>query len=629
MVYILYHVLALGLLSTACWALGSVLVRRLPGRRALGELEPLAMICLGLAGWTLATFLLSALGLMRPGVVRALLAVLLAGVLAARLRAGWRPAPRPWLPAGGSLVFSAILSALLAPFLLLALTPTVSWDASAYHLRLPRLFLEAGGFRPVAFSVYSNWPLGVELLFTAAMAAADYVVAKLVHFGFGVLTLYAMYAGCRTFHRPASGRLAILFFLANGVVAYELRVAYVDLAHAFYFTAAVLFMLRALAAPEQAKTALWLSGLCAGLTAGVKVTGIAGAAIIGALYLPRLAGAWRDGRLWPVFGRFVTGFGLPVAVLWAPWLIKTAWYTGNPAYPFFHRWLGGPDWSQALTGQFQAWQSSIGMGREPLDYLLLPLRVILAGGEGYDRFDGEIGVFWIVLVPLALWQAWQARSSPLLRRCLAAAGLAFAVWALSSQQMRFLIPALPLLAIAGAVSVVELLDRLPRARQRRAGRLLASAAMVAFLVSTQGRVLTAGWRTLGVYLSVPGDLKSTAVHPVYTWTNSHLPADAKLLFLNTNQGFFCQREVLADSFFEASQIADWLAPASDVAALRELLSDRGVTHVLVENRPQGIAYPAALGQMLNDPAEVTPLYRSEDGRFSVLELRAAEDRLPG
>ncbi len=624
--YILYHVLAFGLLSAACWAAGSLLARRLPNRHTLGGLEPLATICLGLAGCTLATFLLSALGLMRPAVVRTLLALLLIGALAVGLRDGWRPAPRRWLPAGGPIAFSALLTALLAPFLLLALTPTVSWDASAYHLRLPELFLAAGGFRPVPFSVYSHWPLGVELLFTAAMALADYVVAKLVHFGFGVLTLYAIYAGCRTFHRPASGRLAILLFLANGVVAYELRVAYVDLAHAFYFTAAVLFMLRALAAPEQARTSLWLSGLCAGLTAGVKVTGIAGAAIVGALYVPRLTRALRDGRLRPVLGRFVASFGLPVAVLWAPWLIKAAWYTGNPAYPFFHRWLGGPDWSQALTGQFQTWQSSIGMGRELLDYLLLPVRVILAGGEGYGRFDGEIGAFWIVLVPLALWQA---RSSALVRRCLAGAGLTFAVWALSSQQMRFLIPALPLLAIAGAVSVVELLGRLPGARRRRAGRVLAIAAMVAFLVSTQARVLAAGFRTLGVYLSVPGDLKSTAVHPVYTWVNTRLPPDAKLLFLNTNQSFFCQREVIADSFFEASQIADWLAPAGDVAELRALLSARGVTHVLVENRPRGIAYPPALQQMLNDQTRVTPLYRSEDGRFSVLELRAAEDRLPG
>ena len=32
------------------------------------------------------------------------------------------------------------------------------------------------------------------------------------------------------------------------------------------------------------------------------------------------------------------------------------------------------------------------------------------------------------------------------------------------------------------------------------------------------------------------------------------PADAKLMLLNTNHGFFCHRDFVADSFFEASQI---------------------------------------------------------------------------
>ncbi len=63
-------------------------------------------------------------------------------------------------------------------------------------------------------------------------------------------------------------------------------------------------------------------------------------------------------------------------------------------------------------------------------------------------------------------------------------------------ETRFLIPMLPLLAIAGAVALVELVDRLPAKRLRRATLALAFATATAFLVIGQGQVLagTTTWR---------------------------------------------------------------------------------------------------------------------------------------
>ena len=610
MIYLLQHTAALGLLAALLWLPGYILDRH--WSRTEPGLRLPARFALGVGCWIGCLFLLAALGrLHRP----ALLAVAVALVGAAvwtRWHHRFPDRQRPRRPSVGAVLACAGLSAALAPLYLLASTPTVSWDANVYHLTLPKLYLAAGGFREVPLNVYSYWPLDVQLLYALAMAIQDYVLAKLLHFAFGLLTLYTLYAGCRTFHRPASGALAAALLVANGVVTYELRVAYVDLAHAFFFLAGFLFMLEAL---DRRREALWLSGICCGLAAGVKVTGIVGAGILGALYLPHLLRARRRGE--PVVRHFVIHFAAPVIGLWLPWVLRSAWTTGNPFYPFFYDLFGGPDWSSSLTAQFQAWQSSIGMGRTPIDYLLLPVRVILAGGGGYERFDGEIGSFWIVLVPLALWAS---RSLPLVRRCLFTAGLYFVFWSLSSQQMRFLIPILPLLAMAGAVAVVELLDRLPAA-WRRAGQGLAFAAALAVLISSQGRVLTAGYKTLGIYWQAKGDLKPTAVPPVYAYINRNLPPEAKLLFLNTNQVFFCDREVLADSFFEASQIASWLSPAKNTVEVRRLLKERGVTHVLIEARPRPIDYPAALAELLADRQLAERLFRSPKGRFSLFALR--------
>lgn len=615
MIYFLQHTATIGVLAVALWLPGYL---SWPIKPMLDpRLRPMAQLVLGIGLWIAYLFLLAVLGLLGPWSLWPVVLLLLL-VAAAKKRPSADCGTRK--PFFGTLqltdfVPAGLLAALLLPLFFLAMSPAVSWDANAYHLTVAKIFVQHGGFREIPFNVYSYWPLNIQLLFSMAISLSDFVVAKLLHFAFGVATLYALYIGCRTFHRKESGALAVWFFVANGVVIYELRVAYVDLAYAFFFLTGFLFMR---AARDGNKMALWLAGISCGLVAGIKITGIAGAGIIGALYVPRLLEAARQGTLKTTARSFVLRFALPVLALWGPWLGRTAWLTGNPFYPFFHDVLGGPDWSSALTGQLQTWQSSIGMGRTPLDYLLLPLRVIVSGGEGYQRFDGELGLFWLLVLPLALWAA---RRVPLARDCLGISGLYFLTWSLSSQQMRFLIPVLTLLAMAGAVAIVELVQRIPAPSWRRTTTLSIIVATALAATASHGRVLAAGYRTLGVFLKAEGDLLNSAAHPAYRFVNETLPEDARLLFLNTNQVFFCDREAIADSFFEASQIADWLSRSADSDGIASLLADRGVSHVMVENRYRGAVYPPTLAAFLRDPTYAQPLYRSEDGRFSILQVK--------
>lgn len=327
-IYLFQHTTALGLLTVLLWLPGYVIDRRWLKTEPAWRLP--ARFALGLGCWIAWSFLLATLGGLHRPILWASAAGLAGIALWDRCRdrgpAVSRPQGRPRLDG----ILAAVgLTAVLAPLYLLASTPTVSWDASAYHLTLPKLFLAAGGFREVPFNVYSYWPLNVQLLYALAMAFQDYVLAKLLHFGFGVLTLCTLYLGCRAFHRPASGGLAAALLLANGVVIYELRVAYVDLAHAFFFLAGFLFMLSAL---ERRPELLWLSGICCGLAAGTKVTGMVGAAIVGALYLPHLARDLRRGEP-AALRHFLIRFVAPVVGLWLPWILRAAWTTGNPFYP--------------------------------------------------------------------------------------------------------------------------------------------------------------------------------------------------------------------------------------------------------------------------------------------------------
>ncbi|MEM1203905.1 MAG: phospholipid carrier-dependent glycosyltransferase, partial [Acidobacteriota bacterium] len=457
MTHLAIHAAALLVMGLAVGLPGYALERVCIGRSLDDDdaLRPLARWVLGLLFWTVALFALASTGLLRTSTLLAVTALGAAAGAWARLRIPRDPPAEGGsqggdeAAGGGSKVAGWILgftvvATFLVPFLL-AIGPTVSWDGSAYHLTLPRLYLEHGGFRPVEMNVYAAWPQAVELLFAPALAAGGPPFAKLVHFGFGLLVLFGLRtAARRSGLRPWAGWLAMVLFLANGVVLYELRVAYVDLAHAFFLLAAFLFLGAARRNAESRPALLVLAGLAAGLMAGVKITGIAGAALLLALWLPELV---RRGRRRRDLGELALRYVLPVALLWLPWLVRSAVLTGNPVYPLAFGAFGGPDWSHELGQRFADWQRGLGMGRGAVDYILLLPRVILVSGQGYDRFDGELGRFWILALPLAVAFV---RSSPVIRRCLGISALYFVYWGLSSQQARFLVPILPLVALASA-----------------------------------------------------------------------------------------------------------------------------------------------------------------------------------
>jgi hypothetical protein len=213
---------------------------------------------------------------------------------------------------------------------------------------------------------------------------------------------------------------------------------------------------------------------------------------------------------------------------------------------------------------------------------------------------------------------------PLAHRLLLLAALYFVLWAFSSQQTRFLISVLPLLAVATAVSASWVVDRMTR------GRVVVRTALAALVVASSLAVLA--WATRYVrsgsieaarnLIVDPPNVHEWTPHPVYTFVRHQLPPQAKLMLLNINHGFFLDREYIADSFFEASQLNELISAAHDREDLRRLFERLGVTHVLVDRTPW-VKFPPLLWEYLDDPAAATLIYRSPDEQFSVYELKTS------
>ncbi|MEM7518863.1 MAG: hypothetical protein AAF368_18315, partial [Planctomycetota bacterium] len=83
--------------------------------------------------------------------------------------------------------------------------------------------------------------------------------------------------------------------------------------------------------------------------------------------------------------------------------------------------------------------------------------------------------------------------------------------------------------------------------------------------------------------------------------------------------FFCPRPFIADSFFEASQINDWLRTAASPSEVMERLRERSITHILYFHSEEGgLPYPQPLFDLLNNPRQVERV--SFDGRYLLLAL---------
>jgi hypothetical protein len=103
----------------------------------------------------------------------------------------------------------------------------------------------------------------------------------------------------------------------------------------------------------------------------------------------------------------------------------------------------------------------------------------------------------------------------------------------------------------------------------------------------------------------------SAVPAEFAFLNRELPRDARLLFLNTNYGFYSEREYIADSFFEASQIVDWLAPCASAGEMQARLRNKGITHIFYSTREGQLAYPPTLWKFLDDSSMVELLAKGE------------------
>ncbi|MGA9115223.1 MAG: glycosyltransferase family 39 protein [Bacteroidota bacterium] len=492
-------------------------------------------------------------------------------------------------PRGG--VWIAAAAPAVAAAFLAALAPEIEYDALWYHLRLARDALEAGRPLDIIHEHVSLYPLNWEMLFGAGLALGGPGAAKLLHFACLPLGALLIIRTVRRFLPGASAGVAASVFLTAPTVIWEASTAYVDLALALYVLAGVYGMLRYLESRRWMHLAA--AGLAFGFALGIKHLGLLVLAAVAPLLAAELWTRERDVRKALAPAALLAAGALLLAT---PWYLRSFLASGNPVFPYAYslfgaqpamRWDGfGQEMLSIKGGEF-------GMGRDPAALLLLPWNLTLHAWE----FGGALGPLLLLLLGALFLVRIPARP---LRLVGLLSLLYLGLWAapIGSQNMRFLLPVIPLLAVLASAGWQRLSRAVHQAGWMRGLRLLSLGAGGMMLLQLppftslheRDRVEWEGWLShclrklpAGVVAGAErGEDYLSRIIPSWQalqFINAELPSDARILSFAEGEDFYLRRERL--HYYEPiARPAVLGARAGRESESRAHLRNLGITHVL-------------------------------------------------
>lgn len=524
-----------------------------------------AVALLGLVGAigrpTLFGLLLVALAARLPVYVRSLNSI---APLARRI--GVRFALAEWPT---KLAVAVAVFALATAFVAAAL-PAVWWDPIAYHLPIAAAALEHGRFVFDARMVQSGFPLLGEAAALPAYAIAGSAGAAMVTLGAGVvLTLLCAVWAERLVTR--AGTLAAALVGSSALMLWLAPSFYVDVPFAMFAVAAIAIPSMFEIAPDSSFGLGLASGCLAGAAASTKYTGLA-VALVALASLAWLRPSRRSRLL---------GFAAGLLCMAGGWYVRAFVQTGDPVYPLLTAQLGSSEAAREFAQRYALMTRHwCGKGAGAIDALTLPWRILVeprqfCGDPGYAL---RLGVVFFALA-LALVR----RAIPLVAACLALTTF----WFFSSQQWRFLMPALCLYAVVVAVGATTASGRLRRPAWVALLLLGAATAAIDWLPSgatdasnslAPAYAYIAGRESAPAYLS-----RRLESYDAALWLHSHArPMDGIVALDDVRDYYFGGSVVWANPYYQSVWRADWrVAPRTRYDAF----ASSGYRYMVVNANP--------------------------------------------
>lgn len=497
----------------------------------------------------------------------------------------------------GKIALGLIIVTLLLT-LISALAPPTAKDALLYHIALPKAFVAQGSNQIVEGNIASFLALGAEMQNVWAMLlgnlfstrAGETAVGATV-FMFAPLLLLAIYGWVREFEIEKNWAiLAALLVAAIPTFYHDASSIYVDLELALFITLAI----RSIGkwwADLQTKH-LAFAALALGAALSIKLTTVFVIAALALVVLLRARQAQNDetpentnaGLI------FLKGFGAFViaGLIASPWYLRTWFLTGSPIFPFYmNLWKGtATGWDTERSALFQAMNANYGgASKGVFDYLFAPVKISLwAQPEIPQFYDGVLGISFLLGLILIIW-AWRKFSLPVeLKIAVGTSGIVFLFWLFSSQQLRYLLPIVPSLAVATIVSANLISQKSAAFRKTIFVGFLATALVgiltsLAWFAEKNPLRVALGGETREDYLT-----RRLDYYEYYNIINNNLPPDARIWLVNLRRdSYHLDRAYFSDYLFEDWTLRKMIWDARDANELRTKAKQTGVNYILIRH----------------------------------------------
>ncbi len=514
-----------------------------------------------------------------------------------------------------------VLIVLIAIAVILTLTaslaPPTAKDTLLYHFAVPKAFIAQHSSAFIDGNIASYLALGTEMHSVWAMLLGGYwspraaeTAAGATMFLFFPLLLMGVYGWARELGISRNWALVATAIVATVPTAYHVASSgYIDLSLTLYVTLATYALTRWWKEPSWSWAILIAIFLGAALS--IKLTAVFVFAAFALIILLRARNPVdshhpvsetlppllrQEGSKSPgsdtspasSSGRIVvSGFAalLLAGVIASPWYIRTWIATGSPVFPFYMSiWPGKANgWDVERSNLFQGMNSQYGGADvNKLNYLTAPARVsIMAQPEQPANYDGVLGVAFLIGLPLLIWALWKFDLPVEVKISVGVTAIIYLFWLFSNEQLRYLLPIVPVLAIAIAASAEKIggvVSKVARCALIAASVCGLLTSLAWFCQKAPLRVVFGG-ETRDQYLT-----RNLDYYPYYQTLNTETPADAKVWLINMRRDTYnIDRPVFSDYLFEDWTLRKMVWESRSVQELRSKTAGMGIKYVLTRH----------------------------------------------
>ena len=592
-----WQLISMVVFGGGCWAAGDIILKRLLGENVV--LPKSARASLAFATGNVAlSYLLTGLGFVGGFVSAVLWTVFLGGIgvaiwhIVGEFKRVNQPIQEETENKENSVPYLliVIIGLFSIPAILQATAPPYVRDSLVYHLLCPKEYLEAGRLVHIEGNIFSAFPKGHEVLMTLLLSISGDRAAQ----GFSILQQFAaigeLYGLTSLMAGPMAAAICTVAYATVPPVMYFSGCGYVEPALLMTLVGSlfVLFLFsRSGGDPRMNADTGWgrisLLGFLAGWMAALKYTGLIYFGLVGMILL------WGERKAPLKKALKVIGvFGISAAPGFC-WMVWNWAELGNPVYPMAWDMFGGKDWDEGRALAMSQYFDIYGMGRNLLDYFMLPWRLAFSGRFDTIRFDGAMGPFLIVFLLMAALSAILLIRRRLVNNMMKEFGLMFvmsaAFFVFGTQQVRFWVPSQMLLCTFVAPTG-GLLNHSVR------GRGILKAALISMVIVALGWnawFLGEQFLKIGYYKPVFGIeqersflVRQVPGYRVLEFMNQNLPERCRILCVWTGAyGYYIDHSYYSDTFIEDFTLKKFIRASMNGKELSQKLTRAGFTHLFL------------------------------------------------